>query len=181
MIRLLLVPVLALSVMAASCQRQMAPTIAPNHLQLTPQVRFQLHVLSVGLVREIQVCIQGFVLGDTAYATGLYIPTLHLSDVGRSVAAACGANAIAKYHNHPRATIMAVQGDTLVFQRAGCYLSGTDIRTSRVFPTPFTMVGSGKLLCYWTFAKLLHADDTWALPPDSGNVLKWARPDSSTG
>ena len=181
MSRAILSLVLALGVMAASCQRQMAPTIAPNHLQLSPQVRFQLHVLSIGLVREIQVCIRGFVLGDTAYGTGLYIPTLHLSDVRRSVAAACGPDSIAKFHNHPRSAIRSVQGDSLVFARAGCYLSGTDIRTSKVFPVAFTMVGSGHLLCYWTFAKLLDATDAWALPPDSGNVLRWALPDSSTG
>jgi hypothetical protein len=179
-IRVFAVLILAFGVMA--CGRiEPRPLNAPSHLRLAPQIRFQLHVLSVGLVREIQVCIQGFVVADTAYATGLYIPDLHLSDVGRSVAAACGPDSVAKYHNHPRAAIQAVQGDSLTFQRAGCYLSGTDIRTSKLFPVAFTMVGSGKLLCYWTFADLLGADDAWALPVHTGNVLRWARPDSSTG
>lgn len=182
MIPALLSLVMALSVMAASCQRrEPLPIHAPNHLRLSQQVRFQLHVLSRGLVREIQVCIQGFVVGDTAYATGLYIPHLYLSDVRRSVAAECGPDSIAKYHNHPRVAIRSVRGDTIVFARSVCYLSGTDIRTSKASPIAFTMVGSGYLLCYWPFAQLLSVTDAWPLPSDSGNVLRWARPDSSTG
>src|SRR2546427_3322624 len=68
---------------------------------LTPSLFRRLSLLAAGLDREVVLCLQGSVTGDTAFVQELVMPDLYRSTVDAVVPEPCGPATLAVWHNHP--------------------------------------------------------------------------------
>ena len=149
------------------------PASSPSHLSLSPALASQLLTLTAGLHREIHLCLTGWREGDTAYATGFRMPVHALSSARSSTASVCGSEALARFHNHPRYEIELTRvGPKLHVFPMLCTFGKLDVQTTRRFPVPFVVVGSGEELCWWSFGQVLAVDQGEQLPSVRGQAIR---------
>lgn len=148
------------------------PATSPTHLTLAPALASQLLTLTAGLHREIHLCLTGQVQGDTAYATGFRMPVHGLSTARSSRAHLCRRDVLARFHNHPCYEIQLTRrGPKLTVFPTLCVFGKQDVETTRRFPVPFVVVGSGAELCWWSFGQVLVVDEGKELPSVRGQAI----------
>ena len=76
-----------------------------KRLVLAPSLLRRLSLLAVGLDREVVLCLQGTVAGDTAVVREFAMPDIVHSSVDAVVPLPCPpATTLAVWHNHPLST-----------------------------------------------------------------------------
>lgn len=162
LVALVLAPALALT--AALSPERPVGSSAPAVLLVEPPLQAKLQTLADGLHREVVLCLEGTVRGDTAMARDFRMPEPELSSPTRSVFKPCPARALGTWHNHPP------QGGRTgaAAARARCVLTETDLRTADRLGYPFVVVGTdADTWCWWTLAQAREAT-TAPAPPVPG-------------
>jgi hypothetical protein len=122
-----------------------------RQLVIQPSLLHRLNLLAAGLDREVVLCLQGAVSGDTAAVDDFVMPDLVSSNADRVAPLPCGPATLAVWHNHPwtgpdTAFGIRVPADF-------CSLSEPDIRTVVAAPIPFAVVSVGRagppVVCWW--------------------------------
>jgi hypothetical protein len=123
-----------------------------KRLVLAPSLMRRLSLLAAGLDREVVLCLQGAVLGDTALVREFAMPDIVRSSVDAVIPLPCPpATTLAVWHNHPW-----TGPDSSFGVRAPedlCSLSQPDLRTVVADSIPFAVVSVGRapqpILCWW--------------------------------
>jgi len=123
-----------------------------KRLVLAPSLLRRLSLLAAGLDREVVLCLQGTVAGDTALVQELTMPDIVRSSVDAVTPLPCPpATTLAVWHNHPW-----VGPDSSVGVRTPedlCSLSQPDLRTVVADSIPFAVVSVGRaaqpIVCWW--------------------------------
>lgn len=128
----------------------------PTELVIDPPLLTQLQTLAEGLQREIVLCLQGTIRGETAVAREFVMPVPRLSTPTRSSFDPCPRGTLASWHNHPRVGELArAAGPPRTpapesVSRQLCVLSETDIRTAARLRHPFVVVSvDAGTWCWW--------------------------------
>jgi hypothetical protein len=100
------------------------PTI---QLVLQPSLLHRLNLLAAGLDREVVLCLQGTVRGDTAVVDEFVMPDLVNSMADAVAPLPCGPATLAVWHNHPWTGPDSAFG--IRVPADFCSLSEPDIRT----------------------------------------------------
>src|SRR2546421_6309897 len=72
-----------------------------KRLALAPSLLRRLSLLAAGLDREVVLCLQGTVAGDTAQVAEFVMPDIVTSTADRVQPLPCGGGPLAVWHNHP--------------------------------------------------------------------------------
>ena len=122
-----------------------------KRLVLAPSLFRRLSVLAAGLDREVVLCLQGSISGDTAVARELVMPDLVRSTVDAVEPEPCAPTTLAVWHNHP-----CTGPDSSFGVRTPedlCSLSQPDLRTVVADSIPFAVVSVGRtsrpIVCWW--------------------------------
>ncbi|HYR32460.1 MAG TPA: hypothetical protein VEO93_11100 [Gemmatimonadales bacterium] len=123
-----------------------------KRLVLAPSLLRRLNLLAAGLDREVVLCLQGAVAGDTALVQELTMPDIVRSSVDAVTPLPCPpATTLAVWHNHPW-----VGPDSSFGIRTPedlCSLSQPDLRTVVADSIPFAVVSVGRvappIMCWW--------------------------------
>ena len=123
-----------------------------KRLVLAPSLLRRLSLLAAGLDREVVLCLQGTVLGDTALVREFTMPDIVHSTVDAVTPFPCPpTGTLAVWHNHPW-----VGPDSSFGVRTPedlCSLSQPDLRTVVADSIPFAVVSVGRapqpILCWW--------------------------------
>jgi hypothetical protein len=123
-----------------------------KRLVLAPSLLRRLSLLAAGLDREVVLCLQGTVAGDTALVQELTMPDILRSSVDAVTPLPCPpATTLAVWHNHPW-----VGPDSSFGVRTPedlCSLSQPDLRTVVADSIPFAVVSVGRaaqpIVCWW--------------------------------
>src|SRR5947208_13065764 len=123
-----------------------------KRLVLAPSLLRRLSLLAAGLDREVVLCLQGTVTGDTAQAREFAMPDIVHSSVDAVTPLPCPpATTLAVWHNHPW-----VGPDSSFGVRTPedlCSLSQPDLRTVVADSIPFAVVSVGRtsrpIVCCW--------------------------------
>jgi len=123
-----------------------------KRLVLAPSLLRRLSLLAAGLDREVVLCLQGTVAGDTALVQELTMPDIVRSSVDAVTPLPCPpATTLAVWHNHPW-----VGPDSSFGVRTPedlCSLSQPDLRTVVADSIPFAVVSVGRaaqpIVCWW--------------------------------
>jgi hypothetical protein len=123
-----------------------------KRLVLAPSLLRRLSLLAAGLDREVVLCLQGTVAGDTALVREFVMPDIVSSSVDAVIPLPCPpATTLAVWHNHPW-----VGPDSAFGVRTPedlCSLSQPDLRTVVADSIPFAVVSVGRtrqpILCWW--------------------------------
>jgi hypothetical protein len=123
-----------------------------KRLVLAPPLLRRLSLLAAGLDREVVLCLQGSVVGDTALAQELAMPDIVRSSVDAVTPLPCPpATTLAVWHNHPWVgpdSSFGVQTPEDL-----CSLSQPDLRTVVADSIPFAVVSVGRaaqpIVCWW--------------------------------
>ena len=122
-----------------------------KRLVLAPSLFRRLSVLAAGLDREVVLCLQGSISGDTAVVRELVMPDLVRSTVDAVEPEPCAPATLAVWHNHPW-----VGPDSSFGLRTPedlCSLSQPDLRTVVADSIPFAVVSVGRaaqpIVCWW--------------------------------
>ena len=123
-----------------------------KRLVLAPSLLRRLSLLAAGLDREVVMCLQGTVAGDTALVQELTMPDIVRSSVDAVIPLPCPpATTLAVWHNHPW-----VGPDSSFGVRTPedlCSLSQPDVRTVVADSIPFAVVSVGRvphpIVCWW--------------------------------
>jgi hypothetical protein len=122
-----------------------------RQLVIQPSLLHRLNLLAAGLDREVALCLQGSVSGDTAVVDEFVMPDLVSSMADAVAPLPCGAATLAVWHNHPW-----TGPDSAFGIRAPadfCSLSEPDIRTVAAADIPFAVVSVGRagrpVVCWW--------------------------------
>src|SRR3989442_9143251 len=122
-----------------------------KRLMLTPSVLRRLSVLAAGLDREVVLCLQGTVSGDTAVAQDFVMPDLVSSAADAVQPLPCAPTTLAVWHNHPWTGPDSSFG--VKTPEDFCSLSEPDLRTVIADSVPFAVVSVGRarrpILCWW--------------------------------
>jgi len=122
-----------------------------KRLVLAPSLLRRISLLAAGLDREVVLCLQGTVTGDTALVQDLVMPDLVSSTADRVQPAPCGAGTLAVWHNHPWAGPDSSFG--VKTPEDLCSLSQPDLRTVVADSIPFAVVSVGRargpIVCWW--------------------------------
>jgi len=128
-----------------------------NLLVIEPSLQHRLNLLAAGLDREVVLCLQGSVSGDTAVVADFVMPDLVRSMADAVAPLPCGSGTLAVWHNHPwtgpdTAFGIRVPADF-------CSLSEPDIRTVVADSIPFAVVSVGRagrpVVCWWRRAQVV--------------------------
>src|SRR5438876_3606008 len=119
---------------------------------LAPSLLRRLSLLAAGLDREVVLCLQGTVVGDTALLMEFAMPDIVHSSVDAVTPLPCPpATTLAVWHNHPW-----VGPDSSFGLRTPedlCSLSQPDLRTVVADSIPFAVVSVGRtaqpIVCWW--------------------------------
>jgi hypothetical protein len=118
---------------------------------LDPSLYRRLSLLAAGLDREVVLCLQGRVSGDTAIVQEFVMPDLVSSSVDQVQPAPCVRGTLAVWHNHPWTGPDSSFG--LKVPEDLCSLSQPDLRTVTTDSIPFAVVSVGRtrgsILCWW--------------------------------
>src|SRR5256884_542379 len=123
-----------------------------KRLVLAPSLLRRLSLLAAGLDREVVLCLQGTVVGDTALLRECAMPDIVPSSVAGVTPLPCPpATTLAVWHNHPW-----VGPDSSFGLRTPedlCSLSQPDLRTVVADSIPFAVVSVGRaaqpIVCWW--------------------------------
>jgi hypothetical protein len=122
-----------------------------QRLVLSPSVLRRLSLLAAGLDREVVLCLQGAVAGDTALAQDFVMPDLVSSGSDAVEPRPCAPGTLATWHNHPW-----IGPDTTFGVKTPedfCSLSEPDLRTVVADSVPFAVVSVGRaprpIVCWW--------------------------------
>src|SRR3989475_4591044 len=123
-----------------------------KRLVLAPSLLRRLSLLAAGLDREVVLCLQGTVVGDTALLREFAMPDIVHSSVDAVTPLPCPpATTLAVWHNHPW-----VGPDSSFGLRTPedlCSLSQPDLRTVVADSIPFAVVSVGRtaqpIVCWW--------------------------------
>lgn len=122
-----------------------------KRLVLDPSLFRRLSLLAAGLDREVVLCLQGRVLGDSALVQEFVMPDLVNSTVDHVQPAPCGRGTLAVWHNHPWTGPDSSFG--VKTPEDLCSLSQPDLRTVTTDSIPFAVVSVGRtrgpILCWW--------------------------------
>jgi len=154
----LAVLVLALGARAGVAQAPLTPIDSAilnsqplKRLVLAPSLFRRLSVLAAGLDREVVLCLQGSISGDTAVARELVMPDLVRSTVDAVEPEPCAPATLAVWHNHPWTGPDSSFG--VKTPEDLCSLSQPDLRTVVADSIPFAVVSVGRtsrpIVCWW--------------------------------
>src|SRR2546430_11363214 len=123
-----------------------------KRLVLAPSLLRRISLLAAGLDREVVLCLQGTVVGDTALVGEFAMPDIVRSSVDAVTPLPCQpATTLAVWHNHPW-----VGPDSSFGLRTPedlCSLSQPDLRTVVADSIPFAVVSVGRtaqpIVCWW--------------------------------
>jgi hypothetical protein len=122
-----------------------------KQLVIQPSLLHRLDLLAAGLDREVVLCLQGTVSGDTAVVDDFVMPDFVRSTADAVAPLPCGPATLAVWHNHPW-----TGPDSAFGIRAPvdfCSLSEPDIRTVVTGAVPFAVVSVGRagrpVVCWW--------------------------------
>src|SRR5437763_5573728 len=122
-----------------------------KRLVLAPSLFRRLSVLAAGLDREVVLCLQGSISGDTAVARELVMPDLVRSTVDAVEPEPCAPATLAVWHNHPWTGPDSSFG--VKTPEDLCSLSQPDLRTVVADSIPFAVVSVGRtsrpIVCWW--------------------------------
>jgi hypothetical protein len=122
-----------------------------RRLVLTPSLFRRLSVLAAGLDREVVLCLQGSVSGDTAVVGEFVMPDLVRSTPDAVEPRPCGLGTLAVWHNHPWTGPDSSFGVRI--EEDLCSLSEPDLRTVIADSIPFAVVSVGRtprpIVCWW--------------------------------
>ena len=122
-----------------------------KRLVLAPSLFRRLSVLAAGLDREVVLCLQGSISGDTAVARELVMPDLVRSTVDAVEPEPCAPATLAVWHNHPWTGPDSSFG--VRTPEDLCSLSQPDLRTVVADSIPFAVVSVGRtsrpIVCWW--------------------------------
>ena len=120
-------------------------------LVLAPSLVRRLSVLAAGLDREVVLCLEGRVQGDSAVVQDFEMPDLVSSTVDQVQPLPCGPATLAVWHNHPWTGPDSSFG--VKTPEDLCSLSQPDVRTVVLDSIPFAAVSVGRaprpILCWW--------------------------------
>ena len=122
-----------------------------KRLVLAPSLLRRVSLLAAGLDREVVLCLQGTVVGDTAQLADFVMPDLVRSTADQVQASPCGPRTLAVWHNHPWVGPDSSFG--LKTAEDLCSLSEPDLRTVVADSVPFAVVSVGRagrpIVCWW--------------------------------
>ena len=122
-----------------------------TQLVIRPSLLHRLNLLAAGLDREVVLCLQGAVSGDTATVDDFVMPDLVTSGVDAVRPLPCGPATVASWHNHPWTGPDSAFGIRTPVDF--CSLSEPDIRTVVTDSIPFAVVTVGRtsrpVVCWW--------------------------------
>ena len=122
-----------------------------KRLVLAASLFRRLSVLAAGLDREVVLCLQGSVSGDTAVVRDFVMPDLLRSTVDAVEPQPCAPATLAVWHNHPWTGPDSSFG--VKTPEDLCSLSQPDLRTVVADSIPFAMVSVGRtsrpIVCWW--------------------------------
>jgi hypothetical protein len=158
-----------------------------RQLIIQPSLLHRLNLLAAGLDREVVLCLQGTVSGDTAVVGDFIMPDLVSSTADGVAPLPCGPATLAVWHNHPWTgpdTAFGIRGPADF-----CSLSEPDIRTVVAAAIPFAVVSVGRagrpVLCWWRRVQVVlnrhvrylpRYPRQWTEPPDPGDAHQPAVP-----
>ena len=154
----LVVLVLAIGAQSGVAQAPLTPTDSAilnsqplKRLVLAPSLFRRLSVLAAGLDREVVLCLQGSISGDTAVVRELVMPDLVRSTVDAVEPEPCAPATLAVWHNHPWTGPDSSFG--VRTPEDLCSLSQPDLRTVVADSIPFAVVSVGRtsrpIVCWW--------------------------------
>src|SRR5213596_2077993 len=143
---------------AAAGQAQLTPADSAilasqplKRLVLTPSLFRRLSLLAAGLDREVVLCLQGSVSGDTAVVRDFVMPDLLRSTADLVEPQPCLPTTLAVWHNHPWTGPDSSFG--VKTPEDLCSLSQPDLRTVVADSIPFAVVSVGRtprpIVCWW--------------------------------
>jgi len=149
---------LALCGRPAAAQSQLTPADSAilnsqplKRLLLTPSLFRRLSLLAAGLDREVVLCLQGSISGDTAVVRDFVMPDLLRSTVDAVEPQPCAPATLAVWHNHPWTGPDSSFG--VKTPEDLCSLSQPDLRTVVADSIPFAVVSVGRtprpIVCWW--------------------------------
>ena len=149
---------LALCGRPAAAQAQLTPADSAilnsqplRRLLLTPSLFRRLSLLAAGLDREVVLCLQGSISGDTAVVRDFVMPDLLRSTVDAVEPQPCAPATLAVWHNHPWTGPDSSFG--VKTPEDLCSLSQPDLRTVVADSIPFAVVSVGRtprpIVCWW--------------------------------
>jgi hypothetical protein len=120
-------------------------------LAIQPSLLHRLNLLAAGLDREVVLCLQGHLNGDTAAVDEFVMPDLVNSMTDGVAPLPCGPATLAVWHNHPWTGADSAFG--IRVPADFCSLSEPDIRTVVAGSIPFAVVSVGRagrpIVCWW--------------------------------
>ena len=122
-----------------------------KRLALAPSLLRRVSLLAAGLDREVVLCLQGRVTGDSALVDDFVMPDVLSSTADQVQPLPCGRTTLAVWHNHPwtgpDSTFGVKRPEDL------CSLSQPDLRTVVADSIPFAVVSVGRtthpIICWW--------------------------------
>jgi hypothetical protein len=152
-----------------------------RRLIIQPSLLHRLTLLAAGLDREVVLCLQGTVSGDTAVVGDFFMPDLVSSMADGVAPLPCGSATLAVWHNHPWTGPDSAFG--IRVPADFCSLSEPDIRTVVADPIPFAVVSVGRagrpVVCWWRRVQVVlnrhvrylpRFPRQWMEPPDLGDA-----------
>lgn len=122
-----------------------------KRLVLSPSLLRRLSLLAAGLDREVVLCLDGAVAGDTALAQEFVMPDLVSSGADAVEPRPCAPGTLATWHNHP--WIGPDSSFGVKTPEDFCSLSQPDLRTVVADSVPFAVVSVGRaprpIVCWW--------------------------------
>ncbi len=150
--------VLAIPGAVASAQAALTPADSAilasqplKRLVIAPSLLRRISLLAAGLDREVVLCLQGTVAGDTALVREFVMPDVVSSAADHVEPLPCSPGTLAVWHNHvwagPDSTFGVKTPEDL------CSLSQPDLRTVVADSIPFAVVSvghaRGPIVCWW--------------------------------
>ena len=143
---------------SAPCQAALTPADSAilasqplKRLVLAPSLFRRLSLLAAGLDREVVLCLQGSVAGDTARVQEFVMPDLVRSTADYVQPLPCERGTLAVWHNHPWVGPDSSFG--VKTPEDLCSLSQPDVRTVVSDSIPFAVVSVGRtrgpIVCWW--------------------------------
>lgn len=146
-----------------------------KRLVLAPSLLRRVSLLAAGLDREVVLCLQGKVSGDTALVGDFTMPDLVSSTPDQVQATPCGTGTLAVWHNHPWAGPDSTFG--LKTPEDLCSLSQPDLRTVVADSVPFAVVSVGRargpIVCWWRRVQAVINRHVKFLPRFPTQWLEW--------
>lgn len=147
-----------------------------KRLVLAPSVLRRISLLAAGLDREVVLCLQGDVAGDTALVREFAMPDLVSSTADQVQPAPCAPGTLAVWHNHPWTGPDSSFG--VRTPEDLCSLSQPDLRSVIADSVPFAVVSVGRtrgpIVCWWRRVQAVVNRHVKFLPRFPRQWLEWS-------